>query len=278
MILKDKLPDNRNYEQIRNHYLVEKSIAQRLKSANKEGRMDIYSTMYQELFEKVPDHPRLTRKNPEDLSKRARKFKYSVVKRMLKKSSVVVEFAPGNCRFSFEISRFVRHVYGVDISDQRRNSDINPSNFTLIIYNGFDLSEIEDNSIDIVFSDQLIEHIHPEDVECHFQLVKRILKPGGKYIFRTPHSLTGPHDMSRYFSDEPECFHLKEWKYQEIKKLVKAIRYSKFYTYWSAKGVTVRVPYIYFMVCESMFRFLPRRKFRNVINVFIPTLCGVAEK
>lgn len=278
MILKDKLPNNRNYDQIRNHYLVEKSIAQRLKSANKEGRMDIYPTMYQELFEKVPDHPRLTRKNTEEMSKQANKSKYSVVKRMLKRSSVVVEFAPGDCKFSFEISRFVRHVYGVDISDQRRNNDINPSNFTLIIYNGFELNEIEDNSIDIVFSDQLIEHIHPEDVEYHFQLVKRILKPGGKYIFRTPHRLTGPHDISRYFSDEAECFHLKEWKYQEVKKLVKAIRYSKLDTYWCAKGVMARVPYIYFAVCESMFCFLPKRKFRKVLNVFIPTLCCVAVK
>ena len=78
------------------------------------------------------------------------------------------------------------------------------------------LVTIDEESLDIVFSDQLIEHFHPEETELHFRLVNRILKKGGKYIFRTPHALTGPHDISKYFCDEPEGFHLKEWTFSEL--------------------------------------------------------------
>lgn len=63
MKLKHPPPPGRTEEQLRNHYLVEKSIAERLKRANREERKRIYREMYDELFRKVPDHPRLTRRS-----------------------------------------------------------------------------------------------------------------------------------------------------------------------------------------------------------------------
>jgi hypothetical protein len=63
MELRESLAPDRSYEQVLNHYLVEKAIADKLKEANREERKLIYETMYDELFEKVPDHPRLKRRN-----------------------------------------------------------------------------------------------------------------------------------------------------------------------------------------------------------------------
>lgn len=57
------LPPHRTRKQVENHYLVEKAIAERLKAASREERRLIYSTTYDELFARVPDHPRLTRVN-----------------------------------------------------------------------------------------------------------------------------------------------------------------------------------------------------------------------
>ena len=79
-----------------------------------------------------------------------------------------------------------------------------------MVYDGYTLP-LDDACHDVVFSDQLIEHLHPEDTELHFGLVHRLLAPGGTYLFRTPHALCGPHDVSRWFSDTPQGFHLKEW-------------------------------------------------------------------
>jgi SAM-dependent methyltransferase len=278
MKLTKPLPPNRSIEQVKNHYLVEKAIAERLKKATRAERKVLYATMYDELFRKVPDHPRLTKRQSAQLNSKANISKFALVRKFLKETDNFIEFGPGDCRFAFEVAKHVKHVYGVDLSDQRNPDDIVPDNFQLIVYDGYDLDKIENNTIDLVFSDQLIEHIHPADTKLHFELVHRLLKDGGQYVFRTPNFLTGPHDVSQYFSYEPECFHLKEWTYTEIKKVIMDSGYSKFHTYWSAKGLTIRMPYSYFALCESVLGQIPKRYIRAVTKYFIPHLCGVAIK
>jgi hypothetical protein len=39
------------------------------------------------------------------------------------------------------------------------------------------------------------------------------------YVLRTPHRHGGPHDVSRYFSDEPLGFHLREWTFTELARI-----------------------------------------------------------
>ena len=62
-------------------------------------------------------------------------------------------------------------------------------------------------------------------------LAHRLLRPRGRYIFATPHRFSGPHDISRYFSDEPRGFHLKEWTYGELAKVAAAAGFSHSHTY-----------------------------------------------
>jgi hypothetical protein len=278
MKLKKPLPPNRSFEQVMNHYLVEKSIAEKLKKANMRERKLIYATMYDELFKKVPDHPRLMQRDNDQLTLRANIGKMALIRRYFDKSAVFAEFAPGDCRFVMEVAKHFRWAYGIDISDQRNPTHKAPDNFKLFIYDGFDLNEIESNCVDIMFSDQLIEHLHPEDCMHHFKLAHSKLKAGGKYIFRTPHSFRGPSDVSGYFSDEPRGFHLKEWTYFEIKKLLKDITYSNIYLYWSAKGKNLRMPYIYYELCEKLLPLLPRRHLKSLARYLIPSINVVAIK
>lgn len=278
MKLKRALPVDRSYDQLKNHYQVEKSIAESLKCSDRDQRKLIYSTMYDELFDKVADHPRLTRRESDERTALANRSKFSVVGHYLDGSQTFLEFAPGDCRFVFEAANLVGRAFGVDISDQRRADDDVPDNFTHILYDGYDLSEIDSDSIDLVFSDQLIEHFHPEDTEHHFATVYRILKPDGKYVFRTPHYLTGPHDVSQYFSDEPECFHLKEWVYTEMRGLLLSLNYSGFECHWHARQYDFRMPYFYFALCEQVLGVFPKRFTRPIARYLLPTLCGVATK
>jgi hypothetical protein len=129
MKLLKPLPPDRSFKQIKNHYLVERSIAERLKKSNREERALLHATMYDELFSKVPDHPRLTKRQSKKLTSLANKSKFDVVGRFLKKSVLVVEFAPGDCRFAYEVARKVKYIYGVDISDQGNPKDTIPDNF-----------------------------------------------------------------------------------------------------------------------------------------------------
>ncbi|MEM7280626.1 MAG: class I SAM-dependent methyltransferase, partial [Pseudomonadota bacterium] len=195
--------ESRSREDLRRHYEVEKEIATRLKAANRAEREVIYRTMYDELFEKVPNHSRLNIRETEELTQRRNRRRMSLVGKFISKDSVFLEFAPGDCRFASEVCKQVAKVYGVDISDQAGVDHKRPDNFELIVYDGYNL-DLPPESVDVVFSDQLLEHLHPEDTQHHFEIVKRILKPNGVYVFRTPHRYSGPWDVSRYFADEPE--------------------------------------------------------------------------
>ncbi|HBE42571.1 MAG TPA: class I SAM-dependent methyltransferase [Bacteroidales bacterium] len=278
MELKHPLPPGRSYDQLLNHYNIEKALAEKLKNSDRETRRHIFASMYDELFSKVPDHPRLTQRSSDRVTAITNKVKASIIDRFIDKLSTYVEFAPGDCRFAIETAKKVNEVFGIDISDQRNPADIFPQNFKLIIYDGYSIPELKENTIDIVFSYQLIEHLHPEDTKLHFELVNKILKPGGRYVFQTPHALSGPYDISMFFSDEPEGFHLKEWKYSEIKSLVKETGYSSFQTRWSAGGFDFQLPYLYFFSCESLLRSFPKPRIKKVAKRLIPMLYGVAVK
>lgn len=92
-------------------------------------------------------------------------------------------------------------------------------------------------SFDVAFSSQLIEHLHPDDVELHFASIYRVLKENGVYAFDTPNRLSGPHDVSKYFDDVATGFHLKEWTYRELANGLKKAGFRKLRTMilpWSA--------------------------------------------
>jgi SAM-dependent methyltransferase len=278
LALKKPLPRTRSFEQVKNHYFVEKNIADRLKHANRDERKRIYATMYDELFTKVPDHPRLVIRDDRQLTQGANRAKFAMISSYIDHSTVFAEFAPGDCKFAVEVAKSVRMVYGIDISDQRNPDDHAPENFQLIVYDGYNLCGIKENSVDIVFSNDLIEHLHPEDTNDHFNLAHRLLKDGGKYIFRTPHAFTGPTDISQYFSDEPEGFHLKEWTYTELKQMLIAIGYSKIIPYWTGRGRKFRLPFLYFYISEIVIGLLPRKYMRIATAVAIPKILCVAVK
>ena len=269
MKLKRPLPTNRTVQQIWNHYQVERALASKLKQSDREGRRTIYATMYEELFLKVPDHPRLTTRDSAEMTAAAIQSKMKVIRRFVNRETVFAEFAPGDCKFAMKLCRQVRFVYGIDISDQRGQTITAPVNFKLIVYNGYHL-ELEENSVDVVFSDQLIEHLHPEDTIHHFQLVQKILKKNGLYVFRTPHSFCGPHDISGYFSDEAEGFHLKEWTYQELAAVLSELKFSSWRGILSVKGVCMSLPAPFFVLIEKMLGTLPRNLKRLAARHLLP--------
>ena len=278
MQLKKSLPQDRTYDQILNHYKVEKAIAERIKKSNREERKQIYASMYEELFQKVPDHSRLTRRKDEEQSNKANKDKFLLIKSLINNKTVFAEFAPGDCQFSFEVANHVSQGFGIDISDQHNPSIIPPENFKLIVYDGYNLSEIPDNSIDVLFSDQLIEHFHPEETQLHFEIAYRILKKSGKYIFRTPHRYSGPHDISKYFSDEPEGFHLKEWTYSELKPVLRNAGFSLISARMMRKRVLLWLPFTYFEICEKVLGRYPRAKIRTIADLILHGIVIVANK
>jgi hypothetical protein len=264
-----KPPANRTPGQIVNHYLVEKEIADRLKRADREERKKIYAGMYNELFAKVPDHPRLTGvRDPASLAAHNRK-KLALVEPFVNRATVFVEFAPGDCTFAYLVCERAHQVVGVDISSQAAKSGAIPDNFTLHIYDGYRL-DLADDFADVAFSDQFIEHLHPDDVDHHFRLAKAVLKLGGSYILRTPHAFHGPFDISEYFSDIPQGFHLKEWTYMELGERLRALGFFAWHGGMRRRGRYRELPFGLFTGTEKMIGWLPHRARALAARAFLP--------
>jgi SAM-dependent methyltransferase len=268
----------RTREQVWNHYVVESDIARRLKAADHEQRKAIYASMYDELFARVPDHPRLTRRTSPERTARANRNKMALLGRVLAPRGTVLEFAPGDCRFAAVVAGRVGEVIGVDISDQRAPGEPWPPNLRLVVYDGYGLDEIPDASVDVIFSDQLIEHLHPEDVLAHFRLAHRLLRDGGCYAMRTPHAVSGPWDVSRHFCEHPEGFHLKEWTVTELRRALLELGYRRVDCYWGLRSVQRRLPFAYFQAMEALLQRAPRGLAQRLARVLLPSVTCFAYR
>lgn len=271
------LPANRSYEGVLRHYTAERAIAARLRTAGEQARKEIYSTMYAELFAQVPDHPRLTRRADEAMTRRNIRTKERLLKPFIRGDATLLEFGAGDCRFSIAMAKRFRQVHAVDIADQIGSGVALPGNFYLTVYDGYNL-DMARESIDVAFSDQLVEHLHPEDTAKHFRLVHRLLKPGGAYLFRTPHRLTGPHDVSRYFAERAEGFHLREWTYAELMATLRELGYRSVTAYWFGKGILLPMPAAAFRLIEAAFGGRSRAFRQKWLPYLLPSVTIAAFK
>lgn len=231
--------DRRTPDRIRHHFEVERELAARMRASTREERTELFKTLYTELFERVPDHPRLTRRETPESSRRNVENQLRLIRPHLNADATLIEIAPGDCRLGHAAAGLCRQVIGIDISDQRAAGDTSPANFTLVVYDGYHL-DLPDGCADVVFSYQFLEHLHPDDVDPHFQLVHRLLKPGGHYIFDSPHFFSGPHDISSAFGDTLQCFHFQEWTYREMRTRLRGHGFDR--TWLHRKGREWRSP------------------------------------
>src|SRR5262245_36178478 len=144
------------------HYRIEKRLAQRLRQASRDERLHLYREVYEELFRSVPHHPMLTRKT----SIREREFEVARHLRQLRsflhKDATFMEIGAGDCALSFAVAGVVDHVYAVDVSETITARDKWPPNFELVLSNGVDVP-VPPGSVDVAYSTQLMEHLHPDD-------------------------------------------------------------------------------------------------------------------
>ena len=242
-------------EEIREHYEVEKELANKLKQSSKEERKYLYASLYDELFQRVPHHPMLTRKTSSEETQKYVSKQMNFLKRFLRKDQIFAEIGPGDCSLSFEICKYVKKIYGIDASKEISSQTVIPDNFQKIISDGVSVP-LPPNSVNIVYSDQLIEHLHPDDVIEHLVNIKNVLVRRGKYICVTPNRLFGPHDISLYFDDVASGFHLKEYTFSELKKIFKKAGFALVFGYISTKRKYFRFPFFLLTLLEKLLKFL----------------------
>jgi SAM-dependent methyltransferase len=246
----------RKPDQIREHYEIEKQLAHRLRNSTSEERQTLYTSLYDELFSSVHHHPQLTKKS--SIEESARKVVYEIrhLKPFLKRETTFLEIGPGDCTLSFEVSKLVKTVYAIDVSDEITKNLSHPPNFKLILSDGASIP-VPVGSIDVAYSNQLMEHLHPEDALKQLHNIHDALAPGGIYMCVTPNRLNGPHDVSRYFDAVATGFHLKEYTVGELYHLFKTSGFSKMRIFIPLKKIRVFLPVFPVMLCEKMLSVLP---------------------
>jgi SAM-dependent methyltransferase len=251
-----KRDDARSPERLRAHYLVERRLADRVRNAGTwEERRAIFATMYDDLFREVPDHPRLAAHRADtEWREKSVSWNLAQLRPYLRPGCTFLEIGAGDCALASRVAREAKQVYAVDISDQTQGEL--PANVKLVISDGRSV-DVPAGSIDLAFSDQLMEHLHPDDAIDQLRNIHRALKPGGVYVCVTPNRVYGPSDISAFFDDEPRGFHLKEYTLKEIRAIFVAAGFPRSHVYIGARGCFLRCPVMLVSLVEAVLTRLP---------------------
>lgn len=258
----------------RHHFEVEKELAARLRNSTREERAGLAAELYSELYRRVPEHPRVARSKEKSAEERSLQAQMRLVRHALAPEVRFLEFGAGTGTFSMHVAPQVREAIALEVCAQGGISEGLPANYRMVMHDGL-VIPLPDSEVDVAFSYQVLEHLHPDDVELHFQEMSRVLKPGGCYILSTPHAQSGPHDVSRYFSNKLETFHLKEWTYGEMAPLMRKCGFSRIQPFLRGKtGPAYQLLLPAFVTAEWALRMMPEalrikvaRKFLNNVVV-----------
>lgn len=249
-------------EKLRFHYELELELADRLRVADREERKRLFPIVYDELHAKVPyllyiqDDPNSTELRMVD----ARSFNF--LRKFLKPDTTYLEIGPGGCKLARKIAEQVRTVYAVDVSESAMHSGGPlPANLIPIVSDGTNVP-VPANSVDVAYSANLIEHLHPDDAAEQLGNVLRSLKPGEVYFCKTPNRINGPHDVSVHFGHKIAAgFHLKEYAYTDIIPFFRSVGFEDICGYVDLKGrVILRIPGRALIAFEWLIEHLPRRQ------------------
>lgn len=248
----------RTENQLREHYEVEKKLAEKLRSASRNERRALYASLYEERNHLIPHHPLLKRKKSPEQQQEVVNDQMKILSKLLDKNISFMEVGPGDCALAFHVANFVKEVYAVDVSKSITEASNIPINFKLFLSDGCSIP-VPNNSIDIIYSNQLMEHLHPDDAYDQLKNILNALAPGGVYLCITPNRLNGPHDISKYFDTVATGFHLKEYTLTELSILFRNVGFSKVMRYIRVKGKYIKFPIFPATLCENLLKRFPSR-------------------
>lgn len=228
-------------EKLRQHYELEKNLAAQLMAASASERKSLYGSLYDQLFREIPWHPQLVKKaSPKERMGMIRSQMKFILPHLTEESTYL-EVGPGDCLLTFEVAKKVKRAFGLDVSSEVTKASEVPENFALLLSDGTSVP-VEPNSIDVVYSHQLMEHLHPDDALQQLQNIYTAMKPGAAYICLTPNRLSGPHDVSRHFDEVATGFHLKEYSAMEAYQLFTEAGFSQVQCFTGGRGTHIPTP------------------------------------
>jgi SAM-dependent methyltransferase len=238
-------------------YEIEKKLALRLRKSSREERKTLYGSLYDEFNRRVPIYTEAVGDQDAQVASVMVSPQWRFLRRFLRQDSVFLEVGAGTCAISLAAARVVKKVYALEVSEEVTRQVRVPEHFELILFDGFNLP-VPDRSVTVAYSDQVMEHIHPDDAHEQLANIHHALASGGIYICITPNRLNGPHDVSRHFDAVATGFHLKEYTNTDLSDLMKQAGFSKVRAYIGVPARYVRFPLVVLKLQEAVLSRLPQ--------------------
>ncbi len=241
---------------LRAYFDVERPLADRLRGAgSKAERRALYGPVYAAYREQISALPTSEHADTREASIASQE---ALVRPFLKASWTFVELGAGDGAVAARLAPSVRHAIAFDVTDAIAVSG--PPGFEFRVFDGFELG-LPPESVDFVFSNDLVEHLHPDDASDQMRAVRDVLKPGGKYLCVTPNRLWGPHDVSRSFAESPQGFHLREYTAVELAAALREAGFRRvdIFLSWKGRRFSPLLPVAAVVPVELLFAALPRR-------------------
>lgn len=246
--------EERSARELRHQYEIEKALALELRRARPTERGRLYGRIYDRLFRQFP---RLVRSADTESRLREVRMQARALAPLLRRNTVLLEIGAGDCALALHLADQVGHVHAIEASTEAVGYLEAPDNLHLVV-SGETRTGLAEASIDVAYSCHYLEHLHPDDVGDHAHEMRRVLRPEGCYVCVTPHRLWGPHDISRYFDEEPLGLHLREYGFDDLIGLLRGAGFRRFAALKGVgrtPGMVAPAPYL---ALESVLDSLPR--------------------
>ena len=248
--------DSRSPDRIRAHYEIERELSDCLREAPADRRLALYGEVYDALFERVPDHPMLCLTADGTARDANVEAELGFLRPFLRPGTSFLELGAGDCALSRKVAPIVDAVYAVDVSESLTAAASDSGEIHVVLSDGVSV-DVPRESMALAYSNQLMEHLHPDDALIQLRNVWLALVPSGQYVCVTPNRLNGPHDISQYFDRVPTGFHLKEYTVTELARLMRATGFSHVASYAHVRRKTVKVPLRLVEGLETVLQLLP---------------------
>tara|TARA_B100001287_G_scaffold238699_1_gene212268 strand:- start:4791 stop:5651 length:861 start_codon:yes stop_codon:yes gene_type:complete len=270
-----KVPDFWNYlteDQIFKMYESEIKNSNRLRISDPIKRKKLYEKVYEDYYSELPFHPAFKLKEDKKTRQNRLEFQICKLRPLLNKNENFVEVGAGDCSLSINIAPYVSKVYALEISETYATQEKTlPDNLEIKIFDGFKFP-FNESEIDFVYSNQLMEHLHPDDAIDQLKSIYFSLKKGGKYMCITPNRLIGPGDITGFFGNEALGFHLKEYTDLELRLILKSIGFKKIKFQALIKGKSIYIPFLIKWSIEKYFSKISKKKREKLLNYRIINL------
>ncbi|XIA62293.1 class I SAM-dependent methyltransferase [Bradyrhizobium sp. TZ2] len=209
------------------HYEVEKEYARQILETSKGSyeRRRLFQHAYSDVIGNIIENY-----NPGSGETDYTDTVFNVVESLLSPSrrhaAKVFDLGCGSGNLLKALAKGGYQVYGIDVSQasiEQAKQDLSPLAISDHVQHGDVLDYDPPTKFDVIVMDNVIEHLVPDETPDILAKCYEMLDQNGYLVVLTPHSFSGPHDVSKYFvpfGAKAEGFHLKEFSFTDMNEFL----------------------------------------------------------